>query len=355
MKLPTGTRSILFALATGLFALFAIANARAVDLIDGCTTPYEHELYRDVHGLGGVRVWLSRHGPVVDICVKLGNCFWRIANVSIDQLGQLGPYADPRSACVGPAPHWSGYVWRSECELDNIVSQSLVLPTEWLNSILGSAEGACGTVTRPIENKAFVVQASSTSTLMLQVQVEQFCMAIPIRLSDMASSALFRFGCLANGEEAIRFLAGVRPLLSPDPNWFGIDSPVGGFAVAVHPERGPASGVSFSNPKVWGRLEQSYVSNWLTAVTAAAAGAAPISASADPLPSASRAAVYGRLAKWVVAGLMRVSTKPFDQTEIGWRTTRNARDWMARNVLLDGTAGGNTLLRGELARRDWGP
>jgi len=342
----------------GLVIMYgSIGQCDAANFDESCVSESNVTFYQTLHDSSGNMIWLATDNSFADMCINLGGCYWKITHVPMTDLGLLEKYADPAaysnraSRCEGPEPHWvGGQVWTSECKLEQQLEAALTLPVHWISNTLRNGERGCGTRDSPLENIAFILSGGGLAgpTLVLQALTSRSCFAILFGLSDLTSSILFRASCLTSNDEAKTSVADIVQHLSADAHWFGAQHSPFGFAISIPFAIGdrPAA-------KVWGGLEEAYVSKWLGAVAVAAATPSVVLASKDdPVPSANNSDFSGRLAKWIVAGLVRVSAKPFDQQGTS-KETEGVRNWMARNALSASQDLSSTIFRVELARRDW--
>jgi hypothetical protein len=351
------SRQMLF---TGLSFLailgFSAGTAQAAPP-DACVTPHNSSRnahFRTLHQSGSSMIWLSSHDDRVDICISLADCYWKLVDIPIADLGQFSDLAGDTGRCSNSTNDLFhlGAVIHSRCETPKELGDRLSVLNRWLAGVVVGA--SCGSSASPLTDAGFLfADGRGDPVLVLQAPAKPLCLAMALPLgSPSGPIALLIPACMQRREDLGPFYARIAPEIARRPTdtaWIGAETSTSGFALATNSDgTSPNDKVA---PLVWGApLNEAYVAAWLMKVGVAAKGYDELAKKDDPLRGASPTDFAGRLAKWLTAGLLRISTKPFSAD---WLKTRAARNWMASNATSGVSAFDGTLLRGEIARMDW--
>jgi hypothetical protein len=335
--------------------LMSLCCACRADPISGnCVAPENGGFYRDISGLDGAHFWFSGGNSSVSMCVVMSDCYWRLTGTPSVEFGKLSNYANGEPC--GADKEWRRidgvFVWRSDCKLDEETENNIDTSVTWLREIAGAREKHCGTSpVTPLDHLASIINTELGTLVVVQVPMNNFCLIISVRIKSQGSGALILPQCLESREDVIALVSRDKEYFNSNRIWIGADSTTGGFAISLPSLN---SGEGERRYHVWGKLVEPYVLGWLRSI-AAAASANTVLADDDLLPSADRKSFFGRLSKWLAAGLVRIKATPFRSGLAGWDNplSRAARNWMARNSASGETVFLGTLLRGELAVKDW--
>lgn len=351
------SRHILIAALSLLTILgFSVHPAHAAPP-DACVAPHNSSRnahFRTLHQSGSSMVWLSSHDDRVDICISLADCYWRLIDVPIADLGRFNDLAGDTGRCSNSANDLFhlGAVIHSRCETPKELADRLSLLNRWLAGIVAGT--GCGSSASPLTDSGFLfADGRGDPVLVLQAPAKPLCVAMALSLGSASGPiALLIPTCMQRREELGRMYAPISAEFArrpTDAGWIGAETSAVGFALAINSDgSGPNDQIA---PLVWGApLNEAYVVAWLTKIGIAAKAYDRLTDRDDPLPSASSTDFAGRLAKWLAAGLLRISTKPFSAA---WLKTQAARNWMTNNATSDVPAFEGTHLRGETARTDW--
>mgnify|MGYP006908086723 FL=1 len=269
-------------------------------------------------GSGGIQLWREGRYPASTndrACFVLSACHWPLPKIGAGFNQLLVNCSSSRKAGreVGPT------TIINYCETSSNVAEGLQLITTVSKELISGA--ACG--------QHFEFDGPAENTFVGALSVENACLLVFVRLSDLGQGALITpAACQTIPKDSLGDLS--SQLFQDSKLWLAARSTDGRINVSLTlTQSGSSLQVDGAKSRFWGQIANGSpeIRSWLVAISSAANSKAPLPPPPDSLfPNAQSIAPPSRALKFLFAGIVGLSSKPFSDSWYSL-TALSARRW----------------------------
>ena len=275
---------------------------------------------------------LSQSSTEWGLCIKHYDCTWGTRLFSDAMVAGFGPYTTrDDGTCTSSFDGVGNHPWTCKPEFE----KSQVADS--LTALLRVVPGAC----KDTQKQLWSVQVGNDVFAILDLSEllsnNDYCVAMIVRMRDLQPFLVVSGNC-PDETAAQQVVASIDvPVLQDFSSIIAVDSTGRGFAQQFN----------VAEIRVWGGLDENGIKDWLAAVNSAAhARVAFASTHSAPL-KLDDSGYQTRLVQWFAAAVGRLDHNTTTRPDARDRS-KEARDWMAANVLTREEKFKGTLFRPEL-------
>lgn len=275
---------------------------------------------------------LSQSSSEWGLCIKHDDCTWGTRLFADAMVAGFGPYAmRGDGTCTTSFDGVGKHPWSCKPEFE----KSQVADS--LTALLRVVPGTCKTAQKQLWSAQIASDVFAILDLSQPLSNDEYCVALVVRMRDLEPFLVVSGNC-PNETTAQQVVASIDvPVLQDFSSIIAVDSTGRGFAQQFNG----------ADIRVWGGLDENGIKDWLAAVNSAAHAKIALASTHSAPLKLEESGYETRLVQWFAAAVARLDHGKTTWSDADDRS-REARDWMAANVLTREEKFRGTLFRPEL-------